>query len=54
MLFRLLRPHARTCVGWRWAEAGGKYANLVQQQLAVDDDSAKAETATDPKAGYCL
>ncbi|CAE7209663.1 ABCB10 [Symbiodinium necroappetens] len=31
-------------------KAGGKYANLVQQQLAVDDDSAKAETATDPKA----
>lgn len=30
-------------------KSGGKYADLVQQQLAVDDDKANAETATDPE-----
>eukprot|EP00931_Biecheleriopsis_adriatica_P046134 TRINITY_DN2647_c0_g1_i1.p1 TRINITY_DN2647_c0_g1~~TRINITY_DN2647_c0_g1_i1.p1 ORF type:complete len:1098 (+),score=203.66 TRINITY_DN2647_c0_g1_i1:53-3295(+) len=31
-------------------KSGGKYADLVQQQLAVGDDNSKAETPTDPKA----
>lgn len=31
-------------------KSGGKYADLVHQQLAVDDYSAKAETPADPEA----
>ena len=50
MLFRLELETARERL-CRLEIVGGKYANLVQQQLAVDDDFAKAETATDPKAG---
>ena len=31
-------------------KSGGKYANLVQQQLAVEDK--KEDTSTDPKADF--